>query len=577
MPEEAKALQPSIGRYAILSKLGEGGMAEIFLAEIRGTKGFTKRVVVKMLLDQHQADDQQLSMFADEARVGSQMEYPHIPRVLELGEHRGLPFMVQEFVDGPSLSAILKRQRELKRINLRMAVRIVADVARALDHAHRLVAEDGTPLRLVHRDVSPSNILVGKQGVAKLIDFGVARFENRETHTEANLLKGKLRYLAPETITDGVVSHQTDVFALGVVLYIATTARAPWRNAQDLARRMQGTFDRPSDIVPSFSRELEDVIMGCLAPDPAHRTADAATLVEQLEGWLQATGGRVRNDELATFVRDLFPDGAEAWLPTYDLDRTTLSALRVSDLHELGDRRTLAAAALGAGAIASIAILALLATSVLAYNLYHRAPEVIVETVDPTVKARADFLELLERAEQAKASDDRAAARRHLRALDRIAVSDPPLLDRQLVLEEWADLLDEVDALRARLAEEPKEVLAQAEQLHEQHPTSVPVEQLLEDARAAVAAAKPAPAAPRPAPRPVATEPSLLTVDGSPPGAEVVVDGRFVGTIPLQLVVDPGPHDVALRMEGFVQRRQNIEANGAPISVKLALPALKAP
>lgn len=575
-PLDTEEPNPTVGRYTVLSKLGEGGMAEIFLGEIRGTDRFAKKVVIKMLLEEHHDDRQLRSMFADEARVGAQMEYPHIAHVLELGDHNGLPFMVQEFVDGPSLSAVLQRQREQRRIDLRMSVRIIADIARALDHAHTLIGPDGKQLKLIHRDVSPSNILIARQGVAKLIDFGVARFENRETHTEANLLKGKLRYLAPETIVEGEVSHQSDVFALGVVLYIACTARSPWRNAQELARRLQGTFDKPSKVVPGFPAELESIILQTLAASPADRTADAATLARQLDNWLLKSGGPIGNDALAEFIRSTFPEGQKGWLPDYELEGSTLTALNRSQVLKR-PRGNASWPLVTAGLVMAVvlAIVAVFGSGLVAWVALNRSPEVVVERVDPTAKARTDFEAILLLAEAARDDGQRAAVRRHLRALDRIAVSEPSLLARADELAEWADYLDELDALTARLPDEAKEVLARITVLEGDHPDDPVLAQLRTDAEAAIEAAQPEPEpAPRPRPRPKPAAPSMLKVDGSPPGAEVVVDGRFVGTVPVQLVVDPGPHDVALRKEGYIQKRQNIEADGKTIQVRLDLPKL---
>ncbi|MCA9494745.1 MAG: serine/threonine protein kinase, partial [Myxococcales bacterium] len=188
--------QPMIGRYEVVAKLGEGGMAETWLCRLRGTRGFVRRVVVKTLKTEHLDVPEFHTMFADEARVGAALEHPNIPRVEELGEHGGLPYMVQEYVEGPSLYQMLKQQRRLGSLDHRVTARIVADVARALEHAWTSTDGDGQPLHVVHRDVSPSNILISVKGPSKLIDFGVARFADRETRTEAGVLKGKLRYMA---------------------------------------------------------------------------------------------------------------------------------------------------------------------------------------------------------------------------------------------------------------------------------------------------------------------------------------------------------------------------------------------
>jgi eukaryotic-like serine/threonine-protein kinase len=172
-PTRGSTSEIRIGRYVVEAKLGEGGMAETWLCRLDGAKGFSKHVVVKTMRAECSTAEYH-TMFADEARIGARIEHPNIPRILEFGQTDQGPFLVQEYVDGPSVIQILRRQASSGQFNLGLGCRIVADVAGALDSAHTTLDDNGRPLGVIHRDVSPSNILVSRRGVPKLIDFGVA-------------------------------------------------------------------------------------------------------------------------------------------------------------------------------------------------------------------------------------------------------------------------------------------------------------------------------------------------------------------------------------------------------------------
>jgi len=564
-------------------------MAEIFLGELRGTKGFAKRVVLKVLKPEHLDDPEQQSMFADEARLGSKLEHAHIPRVIELGDHDGLPYMVQEYVEGPNLDVVMRRAKKANDLHLPTMCRIVADVARALDHAHHVVYEKA-PLGVVHRDVSMNNVLVSVTGKAKLIDFGVARFEDRETKTEANVLKGKMRYLAPETLRKGIVSHQTDLFALGVVLYTVTTGRAPWRNQSDLAKRMSGNFTLPHELVPDYPPELQKIVVGAMAPKAKNRVVTGAEFADQLLDWCAANGGVPSDAAVSERVVAWFPEGRAAWVPEGQLDPDTFGSVALPDAlppepvteSALGRRAT---AFIGL-AMAS-ALLSLAAVGILSAALYARRniePEVVVEVVDPLQQQEEAFLTVLEQGEEALALGELAELGRSVRILEGMTAADAELLARRQTLRDVLNVRLALEALEPLFETDPTEALERATALLVQHPDDEAVaaavqraETILADRRATErpVAPSPAPVSPAPAPTQPAV-PSMLSVKGSPVGAEVVVDGRFVGTVPVQLVIDPGTHDVALRKDGYVQRRVHVEAaGGEPVEVSIELPPLQ--
>lgn len=299
-----KQQQLQIGRYAVETKLGEGGMAYTWLCRLNGAKGFSKTVVVKTLKPTCQTP-QFVTMFADEARIGSRFDHPNLSRILELGDAGGVPFLVQEFVDGPTLHQLTIRQAMRRQINVPFGCQVIAEIAGALHAVYNTVDEDGRRLNVVHRDVSLSNVLVSRQGIPKLIDFGVARFDGRETETEVGLLKGKFRYMAPEVMQRGAVSHQSDIYSLGICLY--SLCAGPAAHREDALIRLAD----PSQS--GLDPKLAAIVRGCLKPDPADRWQTGVQLKHALEEWLDNHGGRLEPAALAEVVADLFPLGPSEW------------------------------------------------------------------------------------------------------------------------------------------------------------------------------------------------------------------------------------------------------------------------
>jgi len=290
-----------IDRYVVESKLGEGGMADVWLCRMSGARGFSKQVVIKTIKPACRSEQYE-SMFVDEANIGSRLEHPNIPRVTEFAQTaEGDLYLVQEYVEGPSVQQIIAAQRALGRYDLRLAVKIGAEVASALDFAFRLRDERGRPLEVVHRDVSSSNILVSRRGLAKLIDFGVARFTDRETHTATGILKGKLSFMAPEIVSGSRPSHRSDLYSLGQVLYRLCVGRAP--------EGLVGSADfvLPSQLQPDIDPALEAILLACLQPNPENRVASGQVLAQRLERWMLAHGGPVTDAEAAARISSLFP------------------------------------------------------------------------------------------------------------------------------------------------------------------------------------------------------------------------------------------------------------------------------
>jgi serine/threonine protein kinase len=242
----------------MIRRLGKGGMAEVFLARQEGVAGFRRLAVVKRLLPQFSSMPNVAEMLLDEARIAAQLSHPNIVQIYELNKEDGQYFIAMEFVDGCDLATLARIERRRKsRIPIRLALRVIAEAAMGLDYAHRQVGLNGLPLNLVHRDVSPHNILCSREGAVKVTDFGIAKAVGKEQVTEVGVVKGKVHYMSPEQYTGGDVDKRSDIFSLGVVLYQLTTGRLPRvsKNGQLNMRQVtEGRIPRPVEIRQDYPR-----------------------------------------------------------------------------------------------------------------------------------------------------------------------------------------------------------------------------------------------------------------------------------------------------------------------------------
>jgi eukaryotic-like serine/threonine-protein kinase len=290
-----------IGRYEVLSHLASGGMGQVYLARSTGLGGFERQVVVKTL-DLSITDDDEafVTMFLDEARLVGALHHQFIAPVYEVGcDDEGRYYLVMDYVYGETAEHVFRASTERANegagtaadpttgtLPLSFALTVVSCVASALDYAHNLCASDGTPLDIVHRDISLSNVMVGYDGAVKLIDFGIAKAANRATKTQVGTLKGKIGYLAPEQVLRKSVDHRADIFALGIVLYELTTGTRAFRGSSDLItleRITSGDLQRPTEVVPGYPAELERIVQTALQVDPDRRFQDAGTMGRELE------------------------------------------------------------------------------------------------------------------------------------------------------------------------------------------------------------------------------------------------------------------------------------------------------
>ncbi len=282
-----------VGRYVLRSALASGGMASVYLAHLTGPHGFEKTIAVKRIHPHLVKDRRFVEMFLDEARVAALIHHPNVCSVMDFGEDEGAPYIVMEYLNGESFSSVMKKGREQGGCPIWLAARVVHDAARGLQAAHELAGPDGRPMGVVHRDVSPQNIFVLYDGVTKVVDFGVARARGRLSVTQTNEVKGKLPYMAPEQYENDNIDQRADVWALGVVLWEATTSRRLFRAANDaatIARVLHKPIPRPSSVVSDYPKDLEAIVMRCLARDLEARYASAEALAEDLEQALYSTG-----------------------------------------------------------------------------------------------------------------------------------------------------------------------------------------------------------------------------------------------------------------------------------------------
>ncbi|HWB75717.1 MAG TPA: protein kinase [Nannocystaceae bacterium] len=276
----------------VVRRIAGGGMAELYLARLDGPNRFVKPVALK-LMHPHLVDTPEfVGMFMREARIAASLQHPQIVQVLDVGESDGEYFLALEYVHGVDLRRVLSEQRGAP-LPLGAALRVVIDIATALHHAHSLCDGSGRPLGIVHRDVSPSNVLIAYDGAVKLTDFGIARMTEQTHVTATGSIKGKPGYMSPEQCLQEHVDGRSDVFALGVVLYELTTGRPAFAGDMiaTMNRVIDGRFTPPGHIVRGYPSALAMIVTRALAPRAEHRYPSAAAFKAALEGFARTQQG----------------------------------------------------------------------------------------------------------------------------------------------------------------------------------------------------------------------------------------------------------------------------------------------
>jgi eukaryotic-like serine/threonine-protein kinase len=309
-PALPDALPRVVGRYELLRRVAVGGMAEIFEARALGMAGFARRVAVKRILPANAGNPEFVAMFLDEARLQAVLRHPNVAQVYDLGVDGDRVFYVMEFLDGLDGRQLRRALRERgERMALEQAIAIAMAAASALHSAHEATNLDGEPLGVVHRDVTPANLMVTVDGQVKLVDFGIASHMQRETRTEAGILKGKASYMSPEQILCRPLDRRSDLFSLGVVLYeLSTGSRLFDRDSEHETMRQIALEDAPPPgaRVDGYPAALEAVVLRALARDPAARFATAEEMRQALEQAADESGLPTAGDVgLARLVAEL--------------------------------------------------------------------------------------------------------------------------------------------------------------------------------------------------------------------------------------------------------------------------------
>ncbi len=294
-----------LGQCQLLSLIAVGGTAEIYLARITGLASFRTYVVVKILHDHLVHDKENTSMFVEEAKLGAILHHPNVAKVIDLGFHEGTPFLVMEHVPGFSVTELTnKLTKRSEQLPTNIAVAIVKQACLGLTHAHTRM-QNGKPLGIIHRDVSPQNLMISFNGLIKLVDFGIAKSANTKVHTKAGTVKGKFAYMSPEQCRGaGGVDHRSDIFSLGTVLYELTTSTRLFKreSAYDTYQAiLEGNVDSP-EAKFGIPRELSDIIMTALSYSPDKRIQQASIFAEALTGFADRANIDISRAALESYV-----------------------------------------------------------------------------------------------------------------------------------------------------------------------------------------------------------------------------------------------------------------------------------
>jgi len=559
-----------IGRYDLITALATGGMGRIYLGKATGLGGFERKVVIKTLeVPVDAQSDPAITMFLDEARLLGLLHHQHITSVFEVGrDDDGRHYMVLDYLEGVSAHDVWERAVQLgAALPLDFTLTVISAAANGLHYTHTRKDTGGTPLGIVHRDVTPSNVMIGHDGAVKLIDFGIAMAANRKTKTQTGFVKGKVGYLSPEQVAGRDVDARTDVFALGILLYELSTLHRAFRDSSDLATMQRiklGKVVRPSLVAGDYLPELEGIVMKALQVDPRDRFPDADAMRRAIE----ALGHRLRfvlgDAAVIEVMAQLYePSGPAAngrssrasdpaleWAESdHDLtvrrdSKELLAAMRAeSASHQLGE-----------------AITSRPSTPVVAEGRPRKlraateaADALIIQTADASMTwmTPSSPTPLVATPPAAAAPADQPAA-------DRPAPANP-MIGASLVLAQsqrtsrlrWIGAIAVLGVLGAvgyvALNESSNAVAGSAAP-----PVPSPV------AARPPPVLTPAPAAPAPSPGPVKVRVRIVT---HPADATVLLDGKRLGHTPLDETVDadPGKHVMRLRHRGYVTHRLDVE------------------
>ena len=303
-------MSDKIGKYRVIAKLGQGGMARVLLTVAAGKAGFEKLLVVKELREELAGDPEFLTMFLDEARLAARLNHSNVVQTYEVGQDGDRHFIAMDYLEGQSLVALQVAVGRSK-LPIDVQVRVLSDMLSGLHYAHTLCDYDGTPLCVVHRDVSPHNVFITYDGQVRVLDFGIAKAIGASAQTRTGVYKGKPAYMAPEQVQTQPVDARADIFSAGVMLWEALAGKrfAIGNELAVLSSRVLGTENSIREVAPSAPPELVEICEKAMALSPASRFESAGAMRDALESWLDARESRVGPKELGAYLVEVF--GAE--------------------------------------------------------------------------------------------------------------------------------------------------------------------------------------------------------------------------------------------------------------------------
>ncbi len=306
-----------VGRYRIVDRLAVGGMAELFLGYTQAMHGFEKLVVLKRILPQFAENPDFVRMFLDEARLAATLDHPNIAHVYDIGEHQGSYFFSMEYVHGQSLLRVMRAVTQARRpLPLEHSLNVIIGTCAGLHYAHEKVGLDGTPLGIVHRDISPPNLILTYDGGLKVVDFGIAKAATARSNTAVGTLKGKIPYMAPEQCRSEPLDRRSDIFSIGILLYELTVGRRLFQAETEIAiirKITSGGFPPPTSVHPSYPGELEAIVMRALQLNLDARYSTARDLQIDLEEFAREYKLAISSARLASFMEELFDEEARRW------------------------------------------------------------------------------------------------------------------------------------------------------------------------------------------------------------------------------------------------------------------------
>ncbi|NOY92810.1 MAG: serine/threonine protein kinase, partial [Deltaproteobacteria bacterium] len=300
------------GKYLLLERINVGGMAEVFKAKTFGVEGFERLIALKRILPSIAEDQEFIVMFIDEAKIAVQLSHANIAQIFDLGKVGESYFIAMEYVQGKDLRAIFDRSRKRgETVPVPMACYITMKVCEGLDYAHNKKDSSARPLHLVHRDVSPQNVLISYDGEIKLIDFGIAKAANKAGKTQAGILKGKFGYMSPEQVRGLPLDRRSDIFAMGIVLYEQLTGERLFVGESDfstLEKVRNVEIMPPSTYNRRIPEELEQIVLRALAKDAEDRYQSAMDLHDDLQSFMYTSGNFFARKDLSSYMRRSFQE-----------------------------------------------------------------------------------------------------------------------------------------------------------------------------------------------------------------------------------------------------------------------------